>query len=449
MWSEFQERIFEGVQASSNHTVVQAYAGSGKTTTLVELTRRMPGRKRVVAFNKTIATELEVRVPSTTKVSTFHSYGLRTVRSAFPNVAVDPQKGARIALEVASDHGISDAAYDLMRTASLFKAVLPTTRAEAVKLASDESLVSPAYECLRRAVQDTSQVDYDDMLYFPTRLLLTPEPVDTLLVDEMQDMSTAQLYLVLASGSRIVGFGDRHQAIYAFRGAGDNVLDTTAIMLAADRYELPITYRCPKQVVEKVRSTFGLQSLRAHEDAPEGAVREATLAPQLGDFVVSRLNAPLVDEALRLAKAGVPVRILGFNIVSEVERLFREAPYRTSKIVDWADEQFIEVARQLHAENRTDELPRERDRYALVATLAHDVRTGTKHDCIERLRKLFEQRPDTKCVTLTNTHKVKGLEADNVWVVHHTFRPLGASVEEDNLRYVAYTRARNELNIVH
>lgn len=58
---------------------------SGKTFTLCELSRRTPPVKSSIfmAFNKSIAEELQNRLPPQTKASTLHSYALSSLRKAF------------------------------------------------------------------------------------------------------------------------------------------------------------------------------------------------------------------------------------------------------------------------------------------------------------------------------------------------------------------------------
>ena len=71
--------------ASLNDSLlVEARAGSGKTTTLIQLLPRLRGSTCLMAFNKSIANELKLRttdLPMTTKLSleigTVHALGLK------------------------------------------------------------------------------------------------------------------------------------------------------------------------------------------------------------------------------------------------------------------------------------------------------------------------------------------------------------------------------------
>ncbi len=96
------------------HVIVEARAGTGKTTTLVEGLKFMKGmptritpsvqQKAVwetlalsrdartvafVAFNKTIANELKAKVPAGCDAMTMHGMGFKAVRKAYPDVKVE------------------------------------------------------------------------------------------------------------------------------------------------------------------------------------------------------------------------------------------------------------------------------------------------------------------------------------------------------------------------
>jgi superfamily I DNA/RNA helicase len=61
-------------------------------------------------------------------------------------------------------------------------------------------------------------------------------------------------------------------------------------------------------------------------------------------------------------------------------------------------------------------------------------------------------REDT--VTCSSVHKAKGLEADRVWVLRPDLMPFPKArpgeemLQEENLKYVAYTRVKQELRTV-
>ena len=67
-------------------------------------------------------------------------------------------------------------------------------------------------------------------------------------------------------------------------------------------------------------------------------------------------------------------------------------------------------------------------------------------EVVEAIGKLFADDGPTQIVCST-VHKAKGLESDQVWMIMNSFR--GGSIEEDNLYYVAVTRARKALRMIY
>lgn len=57
-WSPQQENVFDFIKNGRGSAIVEAVAGSGKTTTLVEAVTRMTGSVAFCAYNKAIATEI-------------------------------------------------------------------------------------------------------------------------------------------------------------------------------------------------------------------------------------------------------------------------------------------------------------------------------------------------------------------------------------------------------
>ena len=76
-WSTQQKAVFEAVEKMSGSLQVEAVAGSGKTTTIVEAMNYIPKGKTAifVAFNKAIATELSTKVPAGIEAKTLHAIG--------------------------------------------------------------------------------------------------------------------------------------------------------------------------------------------------------------------------------------------------------------------------------------------------------------------------------------------------------------------------------------
>ena len=75
--SKYQQAIYDFVEKGKGNLIVNAVAGSGKTTTIVNALKLIPETKTVcfLAFNKSIVSELKTRVSSKVNVQTLHSLG--------------------------------------------------------------------------------------------------------------------------------------------------------------------------------------------------------------------------------------------------------------------------------------------------------------------------------------------------------------------------------------
>lgn len=88
-WSKYQQAIFDAFENTGDSLLIEAVAGSGKTTVLVELARIMRERQAglrgcFMAFNKSIATTLQERIGGVGNVvaMTLHSAGWAAWRRA-------------------------------------------------------------------------------------------------------------------------------------------------------------------------------------------------------------------------------------------------------------------------------------------------------------------------------------------------------------------------------
>lgn len=102
--SKFQQDIFDAITAMVNkvadfkHLVIEAVAGSGKTTTIEQSLKLIPIVFQVafVAFNKHIASELDRRCKasglSNVMALTLHSLGSKNLKNHFPRIKLEKDK---------------------------------------------------------------------------------------------------------------------------------------------------------------------------------------------------------------------------------------------------------------------------------------------------------------------------------------------------------------------
>ena len=93
--SPFQVKIYDWVRDGSGSAIVNAVAGSGKTTTIVKACKFIPESKACafLAFNKSIAVELGRRVPKHIEARTLNSLGHRAWTSFAGRVMLDHRTG--------------------------------------------------------------------------------------------------------------------------------------------------------------------------------------------------------------------------------------------------------------------------------------------------------------------------------------------------------------------
>lgn len=459
-WSIFQRAIFADVAEGAGHVLVRARAGTGKTTTIVEALRHLPAGKSalLVAFNKSIAQELERRAPPGVQVRTLHSFGFAALRSAF-RTRLDDGKVDRIARALFDETSLRGGVLgNLSKLVSRAKATLANNEQDLDGLVDDLGLDVPeaersdfierAAKILRACYQDTASCDFDDMIWLAVRHGVRVPSFDFVFVDETQDLNASQIELALRAvkrSGRVIAVGDDRQAIYGFRGADARAVDRVVDRLSARVLPLSITYRCGKAIVALAKEI--VPDYEAAPTAPDGEVRtvsEANLKADAlpGDFVISRKNAPLIGLCLGFLAANKPATIAGRDIGAGLLALVDRS--KATAIVDMLA--FVEDWRRTESDRLAvrgrDTQPVE-DKADCIAALAEGA--ADVAEVRARIAALFTDKDDSQRIVCTTTHKAKGLERTRAWVLADTFS--SGCIEEDNLWYVAITRAKTELCI--
>lgn len=461
-WSIFQRAIFADVAEGEGHVLVRARAGTGKTTTIVEALRHIPaGRSALlVAFNKSIAQELERKAPLGVQVRTLHSFGFSALRSAF-RTRLDDGKVDRIARSLFDENSLRGGVLgNLAKLVSRAKAVLARDELDLDGLVDDLGLDVPdvqrpdfidrAAEILAACYQDTTSCDFDDMIWLAVRHGVRVPAFDFVFVDETQDLNAAQIELALRAvkrGGRVVAVGDDRQAIYGFRGADAHAVERIVERLSARVLPLSITYRCGKKIVDLARAI--VPDYEAAPSAPDGevlAVNELKLRAEAapGDFVISRKNAPLIGLCLGFLATNKPATIAGRDVGAGLLALVdRSKATEERELLAFVEDWRRTEADRLAARGRDPQAIEDRaDCIAALTEGAADVA-----EVRARIAALFTDRDDSQRIVCTTTHKAKGLERNRCWILADTFT-MGGGVEEDNLWYVAITRAKSTLCLV-
>ena len=357
-----QQNVFSAVASTGGNIVVEAVAGSGKTTTAVEAFNYLPAGSSAafVAFNKSIATELGRRLAGRGTAATVHSIGFSSVRDRFGAVRVENWKYSNIAsrmygndsrlyvnnsrsrFPVATDEGESVLELvELIRMTGCVRSFdsrgtcLPSER-QAVESYCDHFGVLFSEENLQCAIKiiakslrgSVTTVDFLDMVWLPVHLGLNTQRFDLAVVDESQDQSPIMSQLCMKLSDRLVIIGDSYQSIYGFAGADPEAMNQFKQRLAkrngVTECPLTCTFRCPKSHVALARGY--VPHLEAAPNAEDGELYRAKAdgwmdSVRPGDLVVCRTNAPLVSAVMKSLASGIPSRMTGRDFGAGLARL--------------------------------------------------------------------------------------------------------------------------------
>lgn len=461
-WSDFQKAIFLDIAKGSGHTVVEALAGSGKTSTIVEGFKYVPRGKKVlmVAFNKSIAEELKERAPSYVDVFTLHALGFRAIRQAFGDVKLENRKCQHI-VESLIGNDDWELTINICKAVSLCKGFLfdtPDKVNEVMDRFGIENFEMPrpkfigyVLQAMRMCKESKQIIDFDDMIWFPFVYALNVGKFDVVFIDETQDLNTSQIIMALSAckkTGRIIAVGDKNQSIYQFRGADSSAMDNIIKKLSAKILPLSITYRCPQKIVKMAQSA--VPAFMAAPNAKDGEIHHIIPEQMLkqvkpGDFILSRTNAPLIKYCMALLKSGVPANIQGRDIGSNLLAFIKKSKAKTiPKFIQYVQKWEKAEIERLMAEKKSVDSCQDKAEclYNLCATVT------TIPELKETIDKLFNDVDDNHKVILSTTHKAKGLERDRVFVLANTYKK-GLNQEETNLWYVAITRAKSDLFMVN
>lgn len=498
-----QQAIFDWFERGSGNLVVRARAGTGKTTTILRAIDYAPEDDIILcAFNKRIQEELDNRLRNPkAHAQTLHSLGFQYIRENWGRVRVADRSDRVDALaEAVCPFGSPDYLRRMVaRLLNKTRELVPlATSVEPIIDCAIEfdllpepwsditpqalaRLVLQAMDLAAKECPHDTGIDYPDMVFLPLRNNWLHPTHDLVVADEAQDLTMPQLEIArrVCSG-RLVLVGDDRQGIYRFRGADAGSLDRLKAETAAHELGLTTTYRCPSRIVEKAQHY--VPDYQAAPSAPLGIIEHVDTLEELcqmalpGDFILSRKNAPLMGIALRLLREGIPARVQGKDIGAGLKSIVRRLatghaahslPEFLSKLRNWEQTQ---VAR-LQAMGKEDRIEALYDKGDTLRALAQDARSVEA--LVQRIDSLFadySRKPQVVCSTV---HKAKGLESRRVFVLRSTLHPklpcacghyhkfdckrcgclhftanASRRLEEDNIAYVAITRAKENLTWV-
>ncbi len=345
--------------------LIVAGAGSGKTATLTARLRFLiqkgvsPSQIVAITFTNKAAGEMRRRLSdvlnsSSPFIGTFHAFGVRILKSEarrfgrLPSFSIyDRDDSKRVLTNLLKEQGVSDrrasAAILLSRLSCLKNQLLSADSLLNSSEPANRVLynIFPLYE---ERLAANNAFDFDDLLVRPVELLSSDSALRAryerrfshLLVDEYQDVNTAQFELVkLLSGpdQNITVVGDDNQAIYAFRGADfRNFLNFDRHFPETHVVVLDQNYRSTGHIISAASAVIAQNKIQRHKKLwTAGAaglpvsIQEHEDEISEADWIASRVaSAPRVDTAVlyrtnaqsrpleqSLIESGLPYSIFG------------------------------------------------------------------------------------------------------------------------------------------
>ena len=250
-------------------------------------------------------------------------------------------------------------------------------------------------------------------------------------------------------------------------------------MFNAATLPLNVSFRCARAIVKKARDYH--DSIEAAPTAPEGSARDHERHAmdasdfRAGDMVLCRNNAPLICFAYWLLRHKVPLHVrgrdIGKRLIAQIDALKPEPKDTVAdlrlKLDAWLEEQ----NRLLHQDDLDPHYTAKLERNVDVGESLKVFMRENVDDSIGSLRREINEflnvkqddagrdSPILDKVVLSTIHKAKGLEAKKVFLLNRCL--IGARLkfwseefaeywkwykeQEDNLMYVAITRAKEHL----
>ncbi len=471
-WSTYQKSLFKDIAQGEGHTIVEAYAGASKTTSIVESFKYIPRGKKAIAlaFNKIIQEELRSRSPSYVDVLTFHSLGYRAIKQKFGNVEIDENKIFSILKDILGEDTEYDVLVNLSDTIAYCKYSLQDTPSQIENIIDQfgidlceierKTFIQYVIKALAKDKSVTNKIDFNDMCWFPFVYNLFLGQYHYVYVDESQDLNKSQLVMakkVCSAGGRMVVVGDPNQAIYGWRFADSSIVQDLKKQNNSKILTLPISYRCPKKVIALAK--HWVPDITCPDTAKDGAVEEISLnelynKAKPGSFILSRTNAPMIKICMQFIKMGIKTNIRGRDVGKQLGFLVKKSkkkqiPAFLKWLEKWKDEELQRLKdKNINPENVLD-------RYECLVNLCEEC--SSTNEVEQKAIELFNDTDEGNIVILSTVHRAKGLERDDVFILKWTLKQwldenlkyLEKPNEEANIAYVAATRAKSKLTLVN
>lgn len=454
-------------QPPTSTIIVDAAAGTGKTSTLADYARRWNKHRGLyLAFNKPAADDAQSRFPPWVRAQTVHSFAYHALgvskhkdrmigrlrRQTIYQAGIDvhseylsPDRMIRCILDGINNFCSEGGAELLPVHCGLDKSPLRVQEAVMPRIAA----------AIKRFINyETSGLPFTHDIYLKNFELFGKigDAYDYVMVDEAQDSNGVTLSIAQKSGLPVLLIGDDRQSIYAFRGA-INAMSK----VEAPRFPLSMSWRFGPEVAALANHILSHSEtpptliVRGRPDRKTEIERYNGKAPSRS-FLLARTNGRLL-EGLTSIPPNTTFHVAGGFDVLAGQMLSALALSKN----DQKNVKDSYVRSFMHWEELKDEADHDDPDARKLVKIVSDYGDQIP-EIIERLRAQHRVHHQDAQILLSTAHKAKGLESDCVIILDDfsTPRELRARVIEDkmteqdyeqelNLLYVACTRARYRL----
>lgn len=471
--------------ASTGNIKINAVAGSGKTTTLIEYARTRPPGSRILylAFNKSVKLEAARKFSICNlhqiKVETAHSLAYKhtvfkhqyKVRNGYRTNEIAELLGLKSNGEKHSEYIVAN---HINKFISYFcnsekSKVQELNYLDTISDPKAGHFVKMAYDYIESQTRlllskmDKGEIGIIHDFYLKKFQLSNPRlAFDYILFDEGQDASAAMLDVFLKQEATKVIVGDTHQQIYGWRYA-INSLEKTDFK----NYNLSTSFRFPQHIADLAKEALRLKKHigRDREIAIIGKGESQVIKRRA---VLGRSNVALLLKTIDLLSKNKIQRIYfegninSYTYADEGASLYDVLNLHNAKH-HLIKDKLISVMKNI--EELEDYIDKTEDnQLGMMVEIVKEY----GNDIPEIIRSIKEKHVkdderESAEIIFSTVHRCKGLEYDDVYLVNDFItgeklkQTLSEKKEEEinrdklneeiNLLYVAVTRTRNKIHI--
>lgn len=450
---------------------INAFAGTGKTSTLVMLAKDSHLQGQCIAFNRSIVADAKEKFPATVNCSTTHGLAFRAMASRFENSS-DKLTGKINANQLsellgltkwrADEHHVLSARaqgfliLDTIRrfaqSADKEPTALHVPRHGSMRSASastisavDEFVVRGAKYVWHRMQNGSDPIPLGHDGYL--KLWALSEPIiatDFILLDEAQDTNPVVLELLQKQPAQMIYVGDRHQQIYEWRGA----VNAMELIETRNSCSLTTSFRFGNAIADA--ATEVLRLLGERQSLNGNPRLDSRIGSNSAQTVLARTNANTITAVIEALNDGLRPHLVGgvaelMAMLRGVQELKEGQPTSVPEFIGFTNwDEVLEFVRSGEGDH--------------LQTFVNLVEARGERQLMWALnRTVDEEKSD---LIISTAHKAKGREWESVRLMDDFLKSVGNSKNNKNgddqlkdyaaelrLFYVALTRAKHTIEV--